>query len=90
MSFLVSLCRYLYVPLGGSRTQVISIWFIFTFIGLWHDLKTRWVAWALLNCVFFSLEIVVLYIFYSIKVGFSMLCDCFSGSGYGKNGIIAR
>jgi len=29
---------------------------------VWHDLWWRWVAWALLNCVFFSLEIVFLHI----------------------------
>jgi len=37
------------------------MWFIFAFIGLWHDLKTRWLAWALTNAVFFSLEILILF-----------------------------
>ena len=27
-----------YIPLGGRRTQLWSIWIIFTFVGLWHDL----------------------------------------------------
>ena len=27
-----------YVPLGGKRAQIWSMWIIFTFVGLWHDL----------------------------------------------------
>ena len=27
-----------YIPLGGQRTQLWSMWIIFTFVGLWHDL----------------------------------------------------
>ena len=49
--------RYLYVPLGGRRSQWWSIWVVFSFIGLWHDLEWRWQAWAWLNCLFFSVEL---------------------------------
>jgi len=49
--------RYLYVPLGGRKYQVYSIWFIFIFVGLWHDLWWRWFAWAIYSCCFFSLEL---------------------------------
>lgn len=59
--------RYLYIPLGGKKTQFVSIWIIFFFIGLWHDLWWSWVAWALLNCVFFSIEIGIMFYFYSPK-----------------------
>jgi D-alanyl-lipoteichoic acid acyltransferase DltB (MBOAT superfamily) len=55
--------RYLYIPLGGRKTQTITIWVIFLFIGLWHDLWISWVAWALLNCVFFSIEILIMVFF---------------------------
>eukprot|EP01027_Heterolobosea_sp_BB2_P018400 GEZU01025929.1.p1 GENE.GEZU01025929.1~~GEZU01025929.1.p1 ORF type:complete len:245 (+),score=38.10 GEZU01025929.1:96-737(+) len=55
--------RYLYRPLGGRKSQLWSIWVIFTFIGLWHDLWWRWVAWAWLNCIFFSAELVVMKVF---------------------------
>eukprot|EP00761_Pharyngomonas_kirbyi_P008956 gb/GECH01008970.1/.p1 GENE.gb/GECH01008970.1/~~gb/GECH01008970.1/.p1 ORF type:complete len:581 (+),score=50.26 gb/GECH01008970.1/:1-1743(+) len=61
--------RYLYRPLGGSRTQIYSIWLIFTFIGLWHDLWWRWVAWAWLNCIFFSMEILIMKSFFYSKIG---------------------
>eukprot|EP01133_Synstelium_polycarpum_P004295 gene4295-5016_t len=57
--------RYLYIPLGGKKTQHFTIWVIFFFIGLWHDLWWSWVAWALLNCVFFTIEIGIMYYFYS-------------------------
>jgi len=59
--------RYLYIPLGGKNTQQITIWLIFSFIGLWHDLEWRWLAWAWCNCVFFSLEIIILTFFSSKK-----------------------
>jgi D-alanyl-lipoteichoic acid acyltransferase DltB (MBOAT superfamily) len=75
--------RYLYIPLGGNREpkvvwQMLTIWPIFIFIGLWHDLLMRWVAWALCNAVFFTLEICWLKIFSSDKVlnliGFFLPC----------------
>ena len=30
--------RYIYIPLGGSSSQKWSMWVIFSFVGLWHDL----------------------------------------------------
>eukprot|EP01105_Mastigella_eilhardi_P013655 TRINITY_DN3109_c0_g1_i2.p1 TRINITY_DN3109_c0_g1~~TRINITY_DN3109_c0_g1_i2.p1 ORF type:complete len:489 (+),score=105.54 TRINITY_DN3109_c0_g1_i2:28-1467(+) len=59
--------RYMYLPLGGRKYQVFSIWFIFVFIGIWHDLMWRWVAWALINCLFFTLEIAITSEFRSSK-----------------------
>jgi len=52
--------RYLYVPLGGRKYQQYSIWLIFFFIGIWHDLWWSWISWALLNCLCFSLEIALM------------------------------
>jgi len=49
--------RYLYIPLGGRQSQWWSIWLIFSFIGIWHDIQWRWQAWAWLNCAFFSMEL---------------------------------
>merc|ERR1712137_1347111 len=51
--------RYMYVPMGGPKTQHFTIWLIFIFIGLWHDLWWSWVAWALMNCVFFTIELLI-------------------------------
>ena len=55
--------RYMYVPMGGQKTQHFTIWLIFIFIGLWHDLWWSWVAWALMNCLFFTVELVVTFFF---------------------------
>lgn len=52
----VWIIRYVYKPLGARESQNWTIWIIFFFIGLWHDVQLNWIAWALLNCVFFSLE----------------------------------
>jgi len=59
--------RYLYVPLGGTKTQHLSIWLIFLFIALWHDLWWRWVAWAFFNCVFMTIERLFLSFFTSSR-----------------------
>eukprot|EP01112_Ceratiomyxa_fruticulosa_P012411 TRINITY_DN3433_c0_g1_i1.p1 TRINITY_DN3433_c0_g1~~TRINITY_DN3433_c0_g1_i1.p1 ORF type:complete len:575 (+),score=83.20 TRINITY_DN3433_c0_g1_i1:1591-3315(+) len=67
-SFNMWTVRYMYIPLGGKATQTYTIWIIFFFIGLWHELLMSWIAWALLNCVFFSLEILVMKFFYSHKM----------------------
>lgn len=40
------LIRYMYVPLGGARTRLASIWLIFLFVALWHDLEVRGEAGA--------------------------------------------
>lgn len=56
----VWILRYMYVPLGGKKWRLVIAWPIFVFVGLWHDLELRWVAWALLNCVCLCVEGVVL------------------------------
>lgn len=35
------LVRYLYVPLGGSRTRTFNVWVVFSFVALWHDPDPR-------------------------------------------------
>lgn len=52
----VWILRYLYGPLGGHARRLVVVWPIFVFIGLWHDLELRWLAWALLNCFCICLE----------------------------------
>ena len=60
--------RYIYVPLGGSKSKVWSVWIIFTFIAMWHDLWWRWVAWAWINCGLIILEaILTMFVFPRIK-----------------------
>ncbi|XP_051229565.1 membrane-bound O-acyltransferase gup1 [Lolium perenne] len=53
------LVRYLYIPLGGSRRKLLSIWVVFTFVAVWHDLEWKLISWAWLTCLFFVPEILI-------------------------------
>jgi hypothetical protein len=43
----VAPCAARYLPLGGKSAQIWSMWVIFTFVGLWHDLWCSAVFWVL-------------------------------------------
>lgn len=58
-SFNVWLIRYIFIPLGGSKYKFISIWIIFTFVALWHDVKLNLLLWGWFICVFMIPEIFV-------------------------------
>lgn len=45
-SFNQWLIKYIYVPLGGKHYKIISIWIIFTFVALWHDIQFNLLVWA--------------------------------------------
>eukprot|EP00283_Hemiselmis_rufescens_P025282 CAMPEP_0173456466 /NCGR_PEP_ID=MMETSP1357-20121228/56072_1 /TAXON_ID=77926 /ORGANISM="Hemiselmis rufescens, Strain PCC563" /LENGTH=218 /DNA_ID=CAMNT_0014423691 /DNA_START=63 /DNA_END=718 /DNA_ORIENTATION=+ len=60
--------RYVYIPLGGRSTQLLTVGPIFLFVGAWHDLETRWLAWGSLNCVFFCAESLLLSTLRSSKL----------------------
>ena len=48
--------KYIYLPLGGSDSRVFSVWLIFLFVALWHDLEAKLLIWGLLNSVFYVIE----------------------------------
>ncbi|ORX99060.1 MBOAT-domain-containing protein [Basidiobolus meristosporus CBS 931.73] len=52
------LIRYVYVPLGGSKYQAYNMWFVFTFVALWHDISMKLLAWAWLICLFILPELI--------------------------------
>lgn len=58
----------MYIPLGGTQYIYVTVWIIFIFVGLWHDLKTQWVAWALINCCCIIGETAILAFFRRKKV----------------------
>lgn len=60
--------RYMYKPLGGTDYIAITVWPIFIFIAIWHDLWWRWVVWALCNCVFMVIEVSILHFASTPKV----------------------
>ncbi|KAI8939789.1 hypothetical protein NX059_003528 [Plenodomus lindquistii] len=58
--------RYLYIPLGGSKTpgvwgkarQVANYLAVFTFIAIWHDIQLRLLMWGWLVTLFVLPEII--------------------------------
>jgi D-alanyl-lipoteichoic acid acyltransferase DltB (MBOAT superfamily) len=58
-SFYLWTVKYLYVPLGGRQYAHLSIWPIFTFVALWHDIQPRLLAWGWLICLFAAPELIV-------------------------------
>lgn len=58
-SFNQWLVQYMYIPLGGSRNQMLMIWPIFFFVAIWHDIEWRLIGWASLMCLAFLPELVV-------------------------------
>jgi hypothetical protein len=44
--------------MGGAKSRFVSVWFIFSFIALWHEFSTEWIAWAFLNCGVFMIEMI--------------------------------
>jgi D-alanyl-lipoteichoic acid acyltransferase DltB (MBOAT superfamily) len=50
--------RYIYIPLGGANYLGFSMWVVFTFVALWHDIELRLLAWGWLICLFLLPEIV--------------------------------
>jgi D-alanyl-lipoteichoic acid acyltransferase DltB (MBOAT superfamily) len=56
-SFNLWLVRYLYKPLGGRNMQFMSVWPIFLFVALWHDMELKLALWGLLNAFFYVVEV---------------------------------
>lgn len=56
-SFNKWIVRYMYKPMGGRDTRLYSVWAIFLFVAVWHDMEWKLVAWGLLNGVFYVLEV---------------------------------
>ena len=52
------LIRYLYIPLGGSKTRAWNMFPIFSFVAIWHDIEGRLLAWGWLIALFILPEIV--------------------------------
>ena len=50
------LVRYIYVPLGGRKWQMLNVWVVFGFTALWHDVQPKLLAWAAGNGALFVVE----------------------------------
>jgi D-alanyl-lipoteichoic acid acyltransferase DltB (MBOAT superfamily) len=53
------LIRYIFIPLGGSKTKIWNIWVVFTFVAIWHDFTLDLVVWAWFICAALIPEMVV-------------------------------
>jgi D-alanyl-lipoteichoic acid acyltransferase DltB (MBOAT superfamily) len=53
------LVKYMYIPAGGSKYQLLMVWPIFIFVALWHDVEVRLLGWAGLMIVAFLPELLV-------------------------------
>lgn len=51
-------CRYIYIPLGGSKNVVLATVSVFTFVALWHDLSFKLLAWGWLITLFIVPELI--------------------------------
>ena len=46
------LIRYLYIPLGGSKSLIKSYVCVFLFVAFWHDSQLKLLIWASLILLF--------------------------------------
>jgi D-alanyl-lipoteichoic acid acyltransferase DltB (MBOAT superfamily) len=51
------LVRYIYRPCGGRASRLWSVWVIFLFVALWHDIELKLLLWGLLNAFFLVVEV---------------------------------
>ncbi|KEG09524.1 putative GUP1 [Trypanosoma grayi] len=59
-SFNLWIVRYMYIPMGGSRKKHFSIFPIFFFIAIWHDIEIHLLHWALGVCMCLLVELFLL------------------------------
>ena len=62
-SFNIWIVRYMYIPMGGTKRRLFSVFPIFMFIAFWHDIELRLFGWALIMCIAFVPEILVTMFF---------------------------
>jgi len=63
--------RYIYVPIGGSRSpgllgkvrQIANMLLVFMFVAIWHDINLRLLMWGWLVTLFFIPEIIASLVF---------------------------
>ena len=55
-SFNQWIVRYMYIPLGGRRFQLLSVILIFNFVAVWHEVEFQLLFWAWANSALFFIE----------------------------------
>ena len=83
-SYNIWLVRYIYIPLGGSRTsgvqKIFNIFLVFFFVAVWHDPEWRYIHWAWIVILAIIPESLCRFVFYETKFGAKYLKNkkCFS------------
>ncbi|CAD2217610.1 hypothetical protein AGDE_01350 [Angomonas deanei] len=60
--------RYMYIPMGGKNKKFLTIFPIFFFIAVWHDVELRLLFWALFICIVLVPEIIFTLLFASKRI----------------------
>lgn len=55
-SFNKWIVRYIYKPLGGRHYRAWSVWIVFFFVAIWHDIEVKLLLWGAMNGIFYLLE----------------------------------
>ena len=74
---LMTVPRYIYIPLGGSKRVLLNSLLVFSFVALWHDLTFRLLAWGWLVSLFIVPEVAARFLLPSAKVRNRPLIDFF-------------
>ena len=61
------LVRYIYIPLGGSQYKYITVFVVFTFVALWHDMNMKLLAWGWITGLTFLPEMLITVMFRKIS-----------------------
>ena len=56
-SFNKWIVTYLYLPLGGRNNRILSVWAVFFFVAVWHDIELKLLLWGALNSAFYIIEV---------------------------------
>ncbi|ODV61416.1 O-acyltransferase [Ascoidea rubescens DSM 1968] len=56
-SFNKWILRYIYIPLGGSKSRILTSLAVFTFVAIWHDIQLRLLFWGWMIVLFLIPEI---------------------------------
>lgn len=68
--------RYIYIPLGGASSRILTSLCVFSFVAIWHDIQLRLLIWGWLIVLFLLPEVLISQYFkkYSDKWWYRHLC----------------
>lgn len=68
--------RYIYIPLGGSNSRILTSLAVFSFVAIWHDIQLKLLLWGWLVVLFLLPELFATQYFsrYRNKPWYRPLC----------------